>query len=377
MDLRERKGGGELRERGKRQINGNSPGAIGSGWARTWGLDRCYRRALLLHACAETHPDEPPQGARRDGFAAQGSSSSRHERLTSAARRPSGGAVRQPQSGLREACDSKQEATEVCASTADGENNRIGGAVIKSTQLQTRALLMMIEEEDDPVQRRSIIITLQSLAAKDDALVIRALCERLLRKHESIPTRHVVLRAMKQVASRGNNEVVDALLECVQVDKCFEVRKAAFALLAEVAPFEDERVMSLALGELRKKDLRGEPLFKPYGDPLALTKEAIHVLASIAPRGSQEVWSLIIRRIVDDSVVGVRLAAVEALGAIADGDMMADGGGRATVQALAIIMLDEEDIDSDRLRKASVSAFKALMYPEGPDGRAAGDKFWL
>ena len=69
------------------------------------------------------------------------------------------------------------------------------------------------------------------------------------------------------------------------------------ALLASVALPGDERVMELALQQLRKKDLRGEPLFKPGDDPTRLTKEAIQVLANIAPRGSQEVWSLLLRRV--------------------------------------------------------------------------------
>ena len=44
-----------------------------------------------------------------------------------------------------------------------------------------------------------------------------------------------------------------------------------------------------------------------------------------------QVWALLLRRVVDDSVLAVRIAAVEALAAIADPDMMADGGARCTV----------------------------------------------
>jgi hypothetical protein len=44
------------------------------------------------------------------------------------------------------------------------------------------------------------------------------------------------------------------------------------------------------------------------------------------------VWPLLVRRVVDDSVLDVRIAAVDALAAVADGDLLADGGARETVQ---------------------------------------------
>ena len=134
--------------------------------------------------------------------------------------------------------------------------------------------------------------------------------------------------------------------------------------------------MQLALQHLRKKDLRGEPLFKPYGDPMALTEEAIHVLANVAPRGSQEVWSLLLRRVVDDSVLAVRIAAVEALASIADPDIIADGGARGTVQAMALAMLDEQHPDSYRLHEAGNAAFSALMHPADREGADAGGVYW-
>jgi len=223
-------------------------------------------------------------------------------------------------------------------------------------------------------ERRNIIITLQHVAPKNHPLVIDILCALLRNyKKEAIATRKVIVRTLGHVALRGNEEVVTTLLTCVETDNCFDVRQPAMALLALLAAPEDERVMDLALQHLRKKDLRGEPLFKPLGDPMALTKEAIQVLAKVAPRGSQEVWSLLLSRVVDDSVIGVRIAGVEALASIADGHMLADGGARATVQAIALAMLDDKHLDSHRLHRAGEATFKALMRA---DGTAAGGVYW-
>ena len=98
---------------------------------------------------------------------------------------------------------------------------------------------------------------------------------------------------------------------------------------------------------------------------MALTREAIHLLANVAPKGHVEVEALLLRRLVDDSVLAVRIAAVEALARIADADQIADGGARGTVQAIALAMLDDQHLDSYRLHAASIAALKALLLSKG------------
>lgn len=329
---------------------------------------------LLLSACSRAFPEEPPRGSRHEGSTSEIGASYEGQGFFDVE------SCKQRDDGQRTTFnESSHDTAQLEGAAGEGLHHGVE-SVKESSKMPVRALVLMLSEEEDPIQRRNIIIMLQDFAPKDDALVIHALCERLLEKQEPIPTRRMILVSLRKLAERGNREVVDALLRCVETDQCFEIRQAAVALLAYVAPFHDERVMSLALEELRKKDLRGEPLFKPYGDPLALTKESIQVIAEIAPRGSLEAWQLLLRRVVDDSVVAVRIAAVEALASIADPDMLADGGARATVQALAIAMLDHDIVasaDTLRLRNASVSTFKALMHPAGREGPAAGGKYWL
>jgi hypothetical protein len=367
--LRERQGGDAIWERVKHNA------------ARAVRIQACSQ-ALLLHACSRASSDEPARASRHDHTSEIGRTSeirARDGELCVSDIELCGRQV----SGQRAACNKSSDVTarlDNGEAAADGESDRAASAASTSSScLQIRALVLMLEEEEDPLQRRSIIKMLQDLAPKDDALVVRALCLRLLRKQEAIPTRHIILGALRKVSGRGNQEVVDALLECAEVDRCFEIRQAAVALLSHVAPLQDERVMTLALQELRKQDLRGEPLFKPYGDPMALTKEAIEIVGKIAPRGSREAWELLVRRVVDDSVLAVRIAAVEALASIADADMLADGGARSTVQALVITMLEEDaEVAAGRgLRNACETTLKALMHPSGPEGPAAGGRYWL
>jgi hypothetical protein len=72
----------------------------------------------------------------------------------------------------------------------------------------------------------------------------------------------------------------------------------------------------------------------------------------------------------------VRVAAVEALAEIADGDMLADGGARGTAQALALALQDDTHLDSVRLHAAAHATLIALMHPEGSGGPVAGGKYW-
>ena len=364
--LRERQGGVEIWERVKHNA------------ARAVRIQACSH-ALLLHACSRASPDEPARASRDDRTSEIGRKSEIRARDGELCVSDIELCGRQD-SGQRAACNKSFDVTAQLDTGGAAESDRAASAASTSSScLQIRALVLMLEEEEDPLQRRSIIKMLQDLAPKDDALVVGALCQRLLRKQEAIPTRQIILGALRKVAGRGNHEVVDALLECAEVDSCFEIRQAAVALLSHFASLQDERVMTLALQELRKQDLRGEPLFKPYGDPMALTKEAIEIVGKIAPRGSREAWELLVRRVVDDSVLAVRIAAVEALASIADADMLADGGARSTVQALVITMLEEDaEVSAGRgLRNACETTLKALMHPNGPEGPAAGGKYWL
>jgi hypothetical protein len=386
-ELSERRGGGALRERGRRE-NGNA-----SGEKRR---DRASRSSLL-RACAKAFADEDG----RDNTAQERLARWRARRASEepAGSAPAGGESRigagVPGAGHK-GCSSGAVSREamggaspgrgdtvansgrvVSASAGDSaDRNRIsGGRETASSEQQIRVLVWMLEEEESTAERRNIIITLRHVSPSNHPLVIDALCRRLVNfNREAIPTRIAVLRALEQLAARGNAVVVDALLTCVVKDNSFDVRQPAMALLASVALPGDERVMEVALQQLRKKDLRGEPLFKPGDDPTRLTKEAIQVLANIAPRGSQEVWSLLLRRVVDDNMLGVRIAAIEALASIADPDMLADGGARGTVQAFALAMLDEQHPDSNRLHKAGHAAFRALMHPA--KGADVGGVYW-
>ena len=357
-DLRGRSGGGALRERGRRE-NGNA--AHGK-------LRRRARRSLLLSACARAYAEDGGVGRDRGSGVGGG-----HARCSSGTPGAAGGDASPGRGGAAASSGRVSPAAGDCA-----ERNRIsGGRESEAAEQQIRALLWMLEEEQNAADRRNIIITLQHVAPRSHPLVIDALCACLLNyKREAIPTRIAVLRALEKLSVRGNAAVVDVLLTCVEKDNCFEVRQPAMALLAAMAPLGEERVMELALQHLRKKDLRGEPLFKPYGDPMALTQEAIRVLANVAPRGSQEAWSLLLRRVVDDSVLAVRIAAVEALASIADPDMIADGGARGTVQAIALAMLDEQHLDSYRLHKAGDATFRSLMHPADRQGAVAGGVYW-
>ena len=387
-DRSARRGGGALRERGRRE-NGNASGPK--------PRDR-DRRSCLLSACARTFAEdggdntaqerlarwqarrasgEPAGSAPAGGVSRIGAGREQDRGIPGAGHKSSSsGAVSGEARGGASHGRSDTVANSgrvVSASAGDNaERNRIsGGSDSASSEQQIRVLVWMLEDEESTVERRNIIITLRHVSPSNHPLVIDALCRRLVNfKREAIPTRIAVLRALEQLAARGNAAVVDALLTCVEKDNSFDVRQPAMALLASVALPGDERVMELALQQLRKKDLRGEPLFKPGDDPIRLTKEAIQVLVNIAPRGSQEAWSLLLRRVVDDNMLGVRIAAIEALASIADPDMLADGGARGTVQAFALAMLDEQHPDSQRLNKAGHAAFRALMHP------GAGGVYW-
>ena len=141
---------------------------------------------------------------------------------------------------------------------------------------------------------------------------METLCGTLLDvKQQPIKNRLLALDALGRVASRGNEAAVTSLLACVIKDNCHDVRRPAMALLAVLSGEADARVLDLALTHLRKQDLRGQPLFKPYGCPMALTTEAIRVAAAVAPRGQPEVWALLLRRVVDDSVLAVRLPSTQ------------------------------------------------------------------
>ena len=148
------------------------------------------------------------------------------------------------------------------------------GGAKTSSDMKVRALVSKLEREQILSERRNIINALQHAAPQDHPLAIDALCAILSNyKREPIGTRKVVLGALQQVATRGNELVVTTLLTCVKRDNCFEVRQPAMALLASLANYRDTRAMDMALEHLRKKDLRGEPLFKPYGERLVLTNK--------------------------------------------------------------------------------------------------------
>jgi hypothetical protein len=148
------------------------------------------------------------------------------------------------------------------------------GGAKTSSDMKVRALLSKLEREQIVSERRNIISALQHSAPQDHPLAIDALCAILSNyKREPIGTRKVVLGALQQVATRGNELVVTTLLTCVKRDNCFEVRQPAMALLASLANYRDTRAMDMALEHLRKKDLRGEPLFKPYGERLVRTSK--------------------------------------------------------------------------------------------------------
>mmetsp|Transcript_45833 Transcript_45833/g.71816 ORF Transcript_45833/g.71816 Transcript_45833/m.71816 type:complete len:140 (-) Transcript_45833:24-443(-) len=132
-------------------------------------------------------------------------------------------------------------------------------------------------------------------------------------------------------------------------------------LLGKIAATGDRDAMEIALKHLRVKDLRGQEHFKPNGDPKALTEEAIHLLANVAGRGNVEAWSVLIRRCIDDSVLAVRVAAVQGLKKIADGNILVDGGARATVQVLVLALHDS----SEAVREAALGTLKALASCEG------------
>lgn len=385
-DLLECRGGGTLRERARRQ-HGNASGAK--------RRDRA-RRSSLLSACARAFAEDGSDNTAQERLARWRARRASDQTSASAPAggvsrigagvtggghiRSSSGAVSGETSGVASPGRSDTASNSsrvVSASPGDrAERNRIsGGHESESSEQQIRVLVWMLEDEESTVERRNIIITLRHVSPSNHPLVIDALCRRLGNfKREAIPTRIAVLRALEKLAERGNAAVVDALLTCVEEDNSFDVRQPALALLASVAPPGDVRVMELALQHLRKKNLRGEPMFKPGDDPTRLTKEAIQVLASIAPRGSQEVWSLLLRRVVDDNMLGVRIAAIEALASIADPDMLADGGARGTVQAFAVAMLDEQHPDSHRLHKAGHAAFRALIHPG--TGADVGGVYW-
>ena len=385
-DLSERRGGGALRERGRRE-NGNATGAKRRDRASRSSLLRACARAFAEDGRDNTAQDRLARWrARRASEGPAGSASVGGESRIGAGvpgeghKGSSSGAMLGDARGGAwpgQGDPVEKRGSVVSASAGDSaDHNRIsGGRETASSEQQIRVLVWMLEEEESTAERRNIIITLRHVSPSNHPLVIDALCRRLVNfKREAIPTRIAVLRALEQLAARGNAAVVDALLTCVEKDNSFDVRQPAMALLASVALPGDERVMELALQQLRKKDLRGEPLFKPGDDPTRLTKEAIQVLANIAPRGSQEAWSLLLRRVVDDNMLGVRIAAIEALASIADPDMLADGGARGTVQAFALAMLDEQHPDSHRLHKAGHAAFRSLMHPT--KGADVGGVYW-
>jgi len=186
-NLRDRKGGGQLRERGKQENN----------VARA----RRHRRAgrpALLNAYASAFSDD-------DGAYSRGSSEGRDSGSsgTSSSRsrqREAAGAdeanTRQRWAARRTAADHTHMRPAAPAPPAQkahvahaeerqkqGGNNRITGGEDTASDAQIRALMLMLEEEENLKDRRNIIITLQHVAPKNHPLVVDTLCA-LLRNYK-------------------------------------------------------------------------------------------------------------------------------------------------------------------------------------------------
>jgi hypothetical protein len=151
-DLQERKGGGELRDRGKRE-NRN---CIGRRKARSRA-----GRSLLLSACLDSFDGDYLRG------------------------------------GESAPVSARESALETPGKYVHSSGEGAG----KASDLQLRALLELLDEESNPASRRSLILILQDLTPFNDLRVVNALCACLLNpKRETIAMRQVLLRVLSAVA---------------------------------------------------------------------------------------------------------------------------------------------------------------------------------
>jgi HEAT repeat protein len=209
--------------------------------------------------------------------------------------------------------------------------------------------------------KQKLLARLSSEAPVGSALAVQCLRRILGDKDQSIVVRRAALAALGRLGLQGDPRVGETLAACVERDGAHDVRHEAFRLLARKAAPRDPRAYALALLHLRKRDLPGEPLFKPNGDPQALTEPAIATISSVAARGDSEVWHLLLRRAAEASAGGVRVAAVRALARIADGDQIVDGGARGTVHLLANSLADE----FPGVREAAIASLAELGQAQG------------
>uniref|UniRef100_A0A7S4PP45 Uncharacterized protein n=1 Tax=Guillardia theta TaxID=55529 RepID=A0A7S4PP45_GUITH len=226
-------------------------------------------------------------------------------------------------------------------------------------------ILMELRGCRDAFKKRQLLATLFVKAPVGHRKAIEAACGALLDKRESISVRNAACLVISKLGLVGDPKVVTVLARSAKMDECFDIRKQSLRCLATKAIKSDQTAIEIAFDILRKKDLRGEEYFKPHGDPQALTREAIELVAKICPRGSQTAWKLLLCRVLDDAVLDVRLEAVRALTKIADGDMLADGGARETIHALIVAFLEEEGEGSMRVKQEVLNTLKALLESSG------------
>ena len=181
-NLRDRKGGGQLQERGKQENN----------VARA----RRHRRAgrpALLNAYASAFSDEDGAYSRgssegRDSGSSGTSSSRSRQREAAGANEAN---TRQRWAARRTAADhthmrpapappaQKAHVAHAEERQKQGGNNRISGGEDTASDAQIRALMLMLEEEENLKDRRNIILTLQHVAPQNHPLVVDTLCALL------------------------------------------------------------------------------------------------------------------------------------------------------------------------------------------------------
>ena len=204
----------------------------------------------------------------------------------------------------------------------------------------------LLAQISSPTQRKVFIQSTMNNVTKGDERILGALARLVSDGKESIMVREAGIVAITVISNKDNEQVLEALLGVAQRDKVHSVRKLALQALSlvpsrrggrDISP-TGQRVLSEALSLLEKKELRGQPLFKPNGDPLSLSAEALAIVGVLAPQGEGAAWLTLERRALDDPAPAARLAAVRSLAHIADPAILASGGRRFTVHLLALGM---------------------------------------
>jgi len=229
-----------------------------------------------------------------------------------------------------------------------------------------------IREAKSMGTRECQIRLLAQVAPRGDERAISAVCEVLTDfKSHSVAVREAAVESLAEMLSdtRGSGDMVafQCLLNTVTQDSAHTVRRAAFELIPTVAvgPQERAALLELAMPFLTREDLRGQPLFKPNGDPMSLCSEAIGAVGKCAARGDVGVWALLERRVVDDAASSARVAAVKALACVADGNILSSGGRRSTIHLLAVGARDTNPAMARACRETLgelITAEGATMY---------------